>query len=175
MVIEHGSIDINTNSTKSRFITKIDQKDIEKNWVLFSDNNDNKYCIYSWNPLIIGKLNDTIFEEKHNIKSPHLFKHLRGSTNGININNEIWFICHVVSYEDRRYYYHTFVVLDALTLNVKKYTPLFTFDNNKVEYTLGFIYFDKTNEFMIGYSILDRQTEYMIINKENVDEMMYNN
>ena len=170
MIIEHGSININTNSTKSVFINIKDQKDIEKNWVLFDN-----YCVYSWNPLIIGKINDSIFEEKYNINTPSVFKHLRGSTNGIRINNEIWFICHAVSYEDRRYYYHIFVVLDAITLNVKKYSYFFTFDGNKVEYTLGFIYFEKTNEFMIGYSILDRQTEFMIINKENIDEMMINN
>lgn len=175
MSIEHGTINLNTNATTSGIINKDQQNNIEKNWVLFEDANNKMKIVYNWYPLIIGDIKDNKFEETHNIKPPSFFKLLRGSTNGVKINNEIWFICHAVSYEDRRYYYHTFIILDAQTMNVKKYTPLFTFDGNKVEYTLGFIYLEKTNEFMIGYSIMDRQTEYMIINKENIDEMIYNN
>ncbi|MFM7985499.1 MAG: hypothetical protein ACKPKO_39910, partial [Candidatus Fonsibacter sp.] len=138
MSIEHGTINLNTNATTSRIINKDQQNNIEKNWVLFEDANNKMKIVYNWYPLVIGDIKDNKFEETHNIKPPSFFKLLRGSTNGVKINNEIWFICHAVSYEDRRYYYHTFIILDAQTMNVKKYTPLFTFDGNKVEYTLGF-------------------------------------
>ena len=74
-------------------------------------------------------------------------------------------------------------ILNDVRKKINEHFGVFNFEleNNEelldklVEYTLGFIYLEKTNEFMIGYSILDRQTEYMIINKENIDEMIYNN
>ena len=102
---------------------------------------------------------------------------MRGSTPGVVVNDEIWFINHIVSYEDRRYYYHCIVVLDAKTYKLKKYTPLWTFEKSKVEYTLGFIYMPHSksipnDQFMIGYSIMDRETKYMSISKNIFDNMM---
>ena len=87
-------------------------------------------------------------------------------------NNEIWFICHAVSYEDRRYYYHLVVVLDATTYQLKKYTPLFTFEKEKVEYTLGFVYSPENNTLLIGYSVMDCRTEFIQVSKTHFDEMM---
>jgi glycosyltransferase involved in cell wall biosynthesis len=112
------------------------------------------------------------FVKTHSISTPPVFKHVRGSTNGVTIGNEVWFICHVVSYEDRRYYYHVFVVLDATTYRVKQYTPLFTFDGTKVEYTLGFVYEPTAATFLIGYSKMDRSTEFLRVSKPVVNSMM---
>ena len=113
-----------------------------------------------------------LFEKTHSIQTPPFFKFIRGSTNGILIGDEIWFMCHAVSYEDRRYYYHVFVVLDSKTYAVKKYTPLFTLEKEKVEYTLGFVYFESNDEFLIGYSIMDRETKYIEISKTIFDDIM---
>lgn len=186
IVIEHGIIDMREGygDTKSEFIKIENQRQVEKNWVLFENNQSQMKIIYNWSPLIIGNIvasqdqvvsNGTppmIFEKTHEISSPYFFKHLRGSTNGVKIGNEIWFICHTVSYEDRRYYYHLFVVLDATSYKVKKYTSYFTFHKEKVEYTLGFIYNQKQDSFTIGYSIMDRETEYITVPKSTVDELM---
>jgi hypothetical protein len=103
---------------------------------------------------------------------PTFFSNLRGSTNGVNIANEIWFLCHIVSYEDRRYYYHIFVVLDAITFKLKKYTTLFTFHKEKVEYSLGFIYLPSDEKLLIGYSIMDKETRYVQFNKTTFDDIM---
>jgi len=185
MVIEHGSIDPNTGQTVSGFMIKPDQAKCEKNWTMFSDVVSKRVkVVYNWSPMIIGDIgqkdheNNCNFIQTHEIKTPSFFKHLRGSTNGLTIEssgpdgNEIWFICHTVSYEDRRYYYHIFVVLDANTYAVKKYSPYFTFEKNKVEYTLGFVHSPDTKQFLIGYSLMDKQTEYIEIPKEKVDQMM---
>ena len=102
---------------------------------------------------------------------PLFFKWVRGSTNGITIGNEIWFLCHLVSYEDRRYYYHLFVVLDSTTFALKKYSPLFTFERQKVEYSLGFVYYPESNRFFIGYSKMDKMTDYLMMSKAAVDNM----
>ena len=175
------------------------QKPVEKNWVLFHGENERTKIVYNWSPLIIGDITDStkftqlhifnvqsvspysspeggvlnvqMFTETHRIETPTLFKYLRGSTNGVVIDDEIWFIAHTVSYEDRRYYYHIIVVLDKTTYKVKKYTPFFTFEKEKVEYTLGFCYFEKTKQLLIGYSIMDKSTEYILVNKLNFDNI----
>jgi hypothetical protein len=140
-------------------------------WVLFQNNKDEKKMIYNWYPIMIGEIKDDQFITENRIDSPYFFRHLRGSTNGVNIGDEIWFMCHSVSYEDRRYYYHIFVVLDAKTYQLKKYTPFFTFTKEKVEYSLGFIY-QPNGEFLIGYSVLDRMTDFITITKKSIDDMM---
>jgi tetratricopeptide (TPR) repeat protein len=153
------------------YILKYDkEQEIEKNWVLFGNGSK---CIYSWGPLVIGDIVSNTFKKTHEITNvPNFFKNVRGSTNGVRIGDEYWFICHTVSYEDRRYYYHIIIVLDANTFEVKNYTPLWTFEKEKVEYTLGFVYFPDKNNFLIGYSIRDSQTKYITISKQRFDEWM---
>ena len=177
--VEHGIIDMNEGLAKSGIISKSDQHEVEKNWVIFNDINYDQKIIYGWHPLVIGNIESPTrdFEnmeyiKTHVIQTPSLFRFLRGSTNGVKIGNEIWFISHVVSYEDRRYYYHIFVVLDAATYQLKKYSTLFTFEKEKVEYTLGFIHIKDTNQFYIGYSLMDRETHFMTVSKRVVDGMM---
>jgi hypothetical protein len=203
-------------------ITMEGQKDVEKNWVMFEDAAGNLKIVYNWHDLVIGDCTPNsceqsspanprtpttscpafsantdggyTFKKTHTIKTPAIFKYFRGSTNGILIGDEIWFICHVVSYEDRRYYYHSIFTLDATTYEVRRFTPLFTFEGGKVEYTLGFVYREDENElvksanesggtrfivesesdgtFWIGYSKMDNSTHYMAIRKSVVEGLM---
>jgi len=174
MVVEHGTIDVQGGTTlKSVFLQMDGQRSIEKNWVLLDSAKGR--VIYNWYPMILGNIvNENVFEKTAEIPTPASFKHLRGSTNGCLIPElrEIWFLCHAVSYEDRRYYYHMWVVLDATTCAVKKYSPFFTFQKEKVEYTLGLYYSVNDKAFVVGYSILDRETHYLEIDKSTVDAMM---
>jgi glycosyltransferase involved in cell wall biosynthesis len=182
MEIEVGRVNTTTGETQPPQYPHIpNQGPLEKNWVFLDHDQDPKQkMIYGWSPLTIGTLqhasnivdekekettsaSGTVFHTTHRIDTPAIFKHLRGSTNGLTIGQEIWFICHSVSYEDRRYYYHTVVVLDSTTLQVKRYTPFFTFEGEKVEYTLGFTYQEEDDTFLIGYSVMDRRNDYMVI------------
>jgi hypothetical protein len=91
--------------------------------VIFNDINYNQKMIYGWHPLVIGNVESPTrdfenmeFVQTHVVETPILFRFLRGSTNGVTIYKrpegpdgakgagEIWFICHLVSYESRRYY-----------------------------------------------------------------------
>lgn len=195
LMVEHGSLDIESRVSRSGLVLIDDQKQVEKNWVLFTDGNGQLKIIYGWHNLIIGNIkpeneletesepdsddeNDTsidttsfLFDKTHTITTPTFFKYIRGSTNGVLIGEEVWFMCHVVSYEDRRYYYHVFVVLDSKTYEVKRYSTMFTFDGEKVEYTLGLVYFDQSNEFFIGYSKMDNTTDYMCVPKEALETL----
>ena len=171
--VEHGMINLDDGTAKSGLLKKSGQHSVEKNWVLFEDGDQNLKCIYKWHPLTVGSINATYeYTVEQEIAMPTVFKHVRGSTNGVQRGNEIWFLCHVVSHEDRRYYYHMFVVLDLTTLALKKYTRLFTFAKEKVEYSLGFIF--RENELLIGYSIMDRETRFAHIHKSNIEALFVN-
>ena len=183
MVIETGTIK-NGGSVSSNLVYTDNQQEIEKNWVMFKNGDREMKTIYGWYPLKIGNViedPDKKIDEKGQIvkklqitseqNTPHFFRWVRGSTNGVRIGEEIWFICHVVSYEDRRYYYHIVVVLDVFSMQLKRYTRLFTLEKEKVEYTLGFVYMEREQQFLIGYSVMDRETKYMAISKQNMETL----
>lgn len=157
------------------------QNPVEKNWVFFEDALGNKKVIYGWRNLSIGDLVETNnsadeprllhFKQTHSMDMPRIFDRARGSTNGVRVGNEIWFIVHAVSYEDRRYYYHMFVAIDATTYALKKYTPMFTFEGNKIEYTLGFFYSKSDDAFYVGYSTMDCTTKYAGFKRGAIEDM----
>jgi hypothetical protein len=184
IVIENGTISLVSKQTSSSLLDIENIYKIEKNWVIFKDSKNNKKMVYNWHPLKLGDYgphskskideynqpwNELVIT--HEVETPSFFSNLRGSTNGVNVGNEIWFICHLVSYEIRRYYYHIFVVLDATTYEFKRCTELFTFGKNAVEYTLGFIYLDSSDQFLIGYSEYDRITKYILVPKTKIESL----
>ena len=205
--VEHGEVFARSDvpldlAKRNGLVTMEGQREVEKNWVMFEDATGKLKVVYNWHNLVVGDClpNETgggwTFRKTHNISTPAIFKYFRGSTNGLLIGDEIWFICHVVSYEDRRYYYHSIFTLDAYTYEVRRFTPLFTFEGDKVEYTLGFVYrqdeielVGKPNEsggttyqmvedsnvdgtFWIGYSKMDCSTHYMAVRKSAVEKLM---
>lgn len=171
MTVENGILSLDGETTRSAkwLSVKDDKRSLEKNWVICPNGN----MIYHWNPsIIVGTIvSDEFIKETQN-PVPYFFKYLRGSTNGVLIKNELWFICHSVSYEDRRYYYHIIVVLDPVTYELKRYTPLFTFEGAHVEYTLGFVYIEEKDELLIGYSVYDKSTKYVQYNRSVFEEDM---
>ena len=184
MMIETGKVILGSASVSSNLIYTEDQKDVEKNWVLFKNGNRELKMIYGWYPLKIGNIEDDPekrIDDKNQLlkklvitneeETPNFFRWVRGSTNGITIDDEVWFICHIVSYEDRRCYYHIFVILDLHTMKLKRYSEMFNFEGEKVEYTLGFAYMEKEKQFLIGYSVMDRESKYMMVSRENVNSL----
>jgi hypothetical protein len=119
--------------------------------------------VYNWYPMVIGKVVGDVLEIQKKITTPSLFQYVRGSTNGISVNDEIWFLCHIVSYEDRRYYYHIMVMIDEKTLEFRRTSPMFTFERQAVEYCLGMDLVDQDIRF--GISIMDRETKYLSVPK----------
>ena len=171
-IVGISTIDRISTSIPGTLLKYKDQQSVEKNWSIFEDSTNQVKCIYKWSPLILGNIVEDQFITTHEIKTPNFFKYMRGSTPGVVMGDEIWFINHIVSYEDRRYYYHIMVVLDSTTYQLKRYSPLWTFQKEKVEYTLGFVYIPKTDLFLIGYSVMDRETKYMMVPKCAFDDMM---
>ena len=175
--MEHGFVDFDTKSMNSKFLSFDKQNKIEKNWVLFNYDNE-LYHIYGWSPLLILKLktDESIENEESIIRlsevkriaMPVIFNEIRGSTNGTIILDEIWFICHIVSHEEKRHYYHMMVVLYLNTLELKKYSNLFTFNKINIEFCLGLDFYD--NNFYITYSTMDNTSNLGIISYEKMQK-----
>ena len=179
MCVEYGKIDAETQKTTSHVIIKKDGiTNVEKNWVLYETaDRDALRIVYNWYPMTtygIGADGKSLTDKK-TTETPIFFKNLRGSTNGIRVSlgspksacaSETWFLCHAVSYEDRRYYYHIIVAIDAETGNVTRWSKFFTFEGKPVEYALGFTHNKSNDTFMFGYSTMDRTTEYRKTSKE---------
>lgn len=177
MVVEHGWIDLESGETREeQLLEHPENNKIEKNWLMLDD-----HIIYNWHPLVIGDIvkremvhankiteDSYTFQKTHEIKTLPFFKSLRGSCNSIRIGDEYWVLCHLVSYEDRRYYYHIMVVLSE-SFEVKKYSKLFTFEGEKVEYCLGIRYLEESDSLFFGYSVMDRETKYLEIAKSWFD------
>jgi hypothetical protein len=174
MTVEHGEIALFDHSTRnSEWPVAARHSQIEKNWILLPSEEEDATVVYHWNPeLILGEFHYGKLKEKKRMPVPAFFRSLRGSTNGVVVKDEIWVICHAVSYEDRRYYYHTLVALDKTTYSVRRYTPFFTFEGAKVEYTLGFVYLEGGDQLLIGYSLYDNCAKYMMVGREEMENRM---
>jgi hypothetical protein len=171
MRVEYGILDYENRCIRSSFLQKTDGcSNIEKNWVLYSGADGRLRVVYNWWPTLavyeIGHANMLI--NKREIKVPRFFEFLRGSTHGIPVGNETWFIAHAVSYEERRYYYHILVALNTETGEVKRWSRFFTLEGEKVEYVLGFIQVSD-EEFMIGYSKMDKECCIKNVSKSDLE------
>jgi hypothetical protein len=117
---------------------------------------------------------------------PNIFKQFRGSTCGfkyskkvgenvsgnISINieeEEIWFVTHIVSYENPRHYYHIIAVFDS-NLNLLRYSAPFKFEGEPIEYCLSIIVED--DQVLMNYSTWDRTTRIGFYDKKYIDSIV---
>jgi tetratricopeptide (TPR) repeat protein len=145
------------------------QTECEKNWV-YVDYKGSTHIIYNWHPLIISKVNESnkaLLDMKETKNMPNIFKHVRGSTNGCSFGDEIWFVTHLVSYEQPRHYYNMMVVFD-LELNLKRYSAPFKFSDQPIEYCLGLVV--EEDQVIMTYSVWDRSTIIAIYDKIYINE-----
>jgi hypothetical protein len=146
----------------------------EKNWVFF-ENNGELNVIYKWSPIYICKI-DYINKNLNLIKSienvPSIFTNFRGSTNGVNYNNKIWFLVHEqkVIINDIKCYTHNFVVFDT-NMNLLGYSKTFNFENKIVEFCVG-MELTYNNNFVITYSTLDCSTKLLILSPDYIESLI---
>ncbi len=108
----------------------------EKNWSLYENARGQVRCVYSWHPLVRGRLEGENFVEEHRFEVPEL-RLARGSSHGVWHRGELWFLVHIVSYEKPRRYYHALVVLDPEMRQVRRLSTLFTLEGKPIEYCGG--------------------------------------
>lgn len=142
----------------------------EKNWVYVNYNNSN-HIIYKWYPLTLGKIDreKNIMFELETKHTPNIFSFARGSSCGFSYKNEIWFVVHIVSYEQPRHYYHLVCVFDN-NMNLLRYSAPFKFEGEPIEYCLSIVVED--NRVLMNYSTWDRTTRIGIYDKEYVENML---
>jgi hypothetical protein len=119
-------------------------------------------------------------------QTPEFFSRVRGSSCGykyskkIGVNNngnisidiveeEIWFITHIVSYESPRHYYHVIVVFDS-NMNLLRYSAPFKFEGDPIEYSLSILVEDE--RVLINYSTWDRTTRIGIYDKKYIESIL---
>jgi tetratricopeptide (TPR) repeat protein len=168
--IVNGTYDLTKNTLDTtEIISSFNKNFCEKNWV-YVDYKDKTHIVYNWFPLQLCENREDnkiyIVSEK---PMPKIFKRVRGSTCGYKYKNEIWFVTHIVSYEQPRHYYHMLVVFDN-DMNLLRYSAPFKFDNDPIEYCLGLIV--KDNNILVSYSTWDRTTRIGIYKKEYIESML---
>jgi glycosyltransferase involved in cell wall biosynthesis len=163
IAVEYGRVNRSTDQGpkfEGQIIYGDVQNHVEKNWTLAQFAPGDPTVIYGWRPFQTGAVEGQKYVKTAECPTPEFFRFVRGSSNGIPMDDdETWFLCHVVSYEDRRYYYHLFVVVDNATRKLKRYTRMFTFSKEKVEYSLGVVRLG--DDFLIGYSVYDKSTDFV--------------
>jgi tetratricopeptide (TPR) repeat protein len=144
--------------------------DCEKNWVYVNVNNE-LHVVYKWGPLTLCKINESsgTLNLINTFEMPRIFNHVRGSTNGFKYKNEIWFVGHIVSYENPRHYYHIFSIFDE-NMKLLRYSAPFKFDNECIEYCLGLIIED--DRVICSYSSWDRTTIVSIYDKNYINQFV---
>ena len=147
----------------------------EKNWVFFN-NNEELNVIYKWKPIYICKINYDnkkldLIRENDNV--PMFFKLFRGSTNGIEYDNKIWFIVHYLKKinNQKNSYMHVFIVFDKY-MNLLGYSNPFKFNNCIVEYCIGMVLNKNTTNFIITYSLLDKTTNLFVLSYKYINSLI---
>ena len=186
--INSGIYDIVTNKLEINEIKpNFNNTSCEKNWV-YVKYDDEDHIVYKWCPLQICKINDkkttlSLVEER---KMPKIFSHVRGSSCGFNyykkinennngnisidiLEHEIWFIGHIVSYEQPRHYYHIIYVFDS-NMNLLRYSAPFKFEGEPIEYSLSIVVED--DRVLINYSTWDRTTRIGVYDKKYIDSIV---
>ena len=186
--IVSGKYDINNLKLNEKEIkTNFNESSCEKNWV-YVDYKNSTHVIYNWFPLQICKLNneDGLLSLIDRKEMPNIFSKIRGSTCGFNylkkigdnsngnitidiLESEIWFVTHIVSYENPRHYYHVIVVFDS-NMNLKRYSAPFKFEGEPIEYCLSIVVEDE--QVLINYSTWDRTTRIGVYDKKYIDSIV---
>jgi len=166
--IHYGIYDISNAKLDGCLIKSPKNRECEKNWVLFH-NNKELLCIYEWYPLTIGKIQNNVFDNLQIHEMSSFFKRISGSSNGVIIGDEIWFVCHFISYGKPRHYYHIIVKLDLNSLKFISNSIPFTFEGNPIEYCCGL---KLHNDLLyMTYSVKDNNSNIAIIKKDAITFM----
>jgi hypothetical protein len=171
-----GNYNADTTSLAFQEITpNFNKSGCEKNWI-YVDYKNATHVIYNWNPMSICKIDNATNElcQVETKTMPAIFSRVRGSTCGFkyttaNLPSEIWFIVHMVSYEDPRHYYHMIAVFDE-HLNLLRYSAPFKFEDNPIEYCLSIVVED--SRVLINYSAWDRTTRIGLYDKKYIDALV---
>jgi len=172
VAVGHGVLDVRSECLTSTAWSSPNGRACEKNWCYFHNADGDLRMIYDWSPLTIADPSgDSLAIVTRDSNVPQIFKDLRGSSNGCLIDNEIWFLTHLVQYSTPRHYYHMIVVLDAKTLRVKRHSILFRFHGDCIEYALGFLV--EVSRVVFSFSKMDRTSAVLTLPRETMEKELF--
>jgi len=163
--IHYGIYDVSNVKLDGCLIKSPNNRTCEKNWILFH-NTKQLLVIYEWYPLTIGEIKNNTLEIKTTYEMPKMFKQISGSSNGVIVDNEIWFVCHFISYQNPRHYYHIIIKLDLYTLKFSGNSRPFRFEGQPIEYCCGLRL--HRNLLYMTYSVKDNSSNIAVIQKEKI-------
>lgn len=158
-----GLLDADTHTLKvDHVFSSPYNRTLEKNWVLFQIPGGPLRFVYAWHPLEVATIersgNRSTLRLKTTIQTPAAFRYIRGSSNGVLYQDELWFMVHGTTWRQGpgRTYYHRIVVLDPETFRMKRYTyPIrLESEDQPVEFSLGMT-IDAKACVTIAYSVND--------------------
>jgi hypothetical protein len=144
----------------------------EKNWCYVYNKYNDLRVVYDWSPLTIAEVSspNTLKILSKADAVPDFFQDLRGSSHGVTVGNERWFLCHIANYTTPRTYYHILVVLDE-NLVYKRNSILFKFHDVCIEYSLGLVV--EEERVLISYSRMDRTSAILEIPRATVESELF--
>lgn len=130
----------------------------EKNWVPISGTG----VVYEWHPLTVGSVESGTarLQITHEHPTPRWFRHLRGSTPPVELEDGLWFLTHIVSPRSPRVYLHAWVLLAKEDYRPLAYSPPFYLKHWGIEYCLGATTSLDGKRFGVFVSVWDRESWY---------------
>ena len=169
ITVGYGCYDTNVSLLKPSVFESPLGRTCEKNWVYFHDSSGALRMIYDWHPLTILAPDGTI---QHSITSvPDFFHILRGSTCGVPVGDELWFVCHFVEYSTPRHYYHIIVALDRDATAVRRTSIPFKFHADPIEYCLGLVVEDE--RVLFSYSRWDCSSAVIVLPRNEFIDLYF--
>jgi predicted GH43/DUF377 family glycosyl hydrolase len=140
---------------------------IEKNWILF-ENNNQLYLIYNFLPQLTiysvdSNYNCTLFKnKKYNTPT------IRGGTSPILINDYFYFFGHV---QKNKKYFMAITIMDKNNFEIISYNNdlLNNIITTKFIYCRGAVYIKSLKKFILSVGINDNESKFIIIDKDYID------
>lgn len=163
-----------SNKLESVYLTIENMKSYcEKNWVMANVKGiEGIGIVYKWYPVAVFSLiesNPVLCFVRQLEKMPGIFKYARGSTNGYLYENELWFIVHMVCYENPRHYYNMVAVFDDKMTYLKWYSYPFKLSLISIEYCLGLIV--EKERMIVSYSTNDSTSMISIVSISSLEKI----
>jgi tetratricopeptide (TPR) repeat protein len=173
VAVGHGKYDYTADRLVPTPFASPHNRGCEKNWCYFHNYDGDLRIVYEWSPLTIYEVDgpSSIKKLQSSTKVPAFFRDIRGSTNGVMVGDEVWFVCHLVEYTTPRHYYHIIVVLDSKTMEYKRHSIMFKFHGDCIEYCLGFVV--EQERFIFSYSKMDRTSAVMVLDRTRGTELLF--
>jgi tetratricopeptide (TPR) repeat protein len=174
VAVGYGTYDMTQNKLLPRVFASPTGAHCEKNWVYFHGADGELYVVYEWSKLTIATPDHDggaikIVGTDGNV--PAYFRDFRGSSHGVTVGNEIWFLVHMVQYCTPRHYYHAIVVVDAATFKYKRNSILFKFHGDCIEYALGLVV--ENERVLMSFSRMDRTSSVVVVPRSTVDKELF--